>query len=70
MKKSDPSGRLAQWAINMQSYDFEIIHRKGTSHATVDAFLRQVVVNNIMVIDDDDIGHIDVIEDPALQEFL
>ena len=36
----DPAGKLARWSICMQAYDFEIIHRKGSNHANVDALSR------------------------------
>ena len=29
-----PCGRLARWALLLQQYDFEIIHRAGVSNAT------------------------------------
>ena len=35
MNLKDPNGRLARWAIYLQSYNFEIIHRKGTNHTNV-----------------------------------
>lgn len=38
----DPSGRLARWAVRLQQYDFEIIHRKGKEHLVPDALSRAV----------------------------
>ena len=32
MKITDPVARLARWAIYLQAYTFEIIHRKGNVH--------------------------------------
>ena len=43
MNINDPTGRLARWAIYLQIYDFEIIHRKGKSHQNVDALSRPVL---------------------------
>ena len=36
----DPTGRLARWAIQMQQWDFEIVHRKGALHQFPDALSR------------------------------
>jgi len=47
MKIQDPSGRLARWAIYMQGYDFEIIHRPGRLHSNVDALSRPIMALEI-----------------------
>eukprot|EP00794_Sanderia_malayensis_P007614 gene7615-8455_t len=36
----DPTGRLAHWALTIQQYDFEIIHRPGVSHSNADCLSR------------------------------
>ena len=36
----DPTGRLARWALEMQQWDFEIIHRKGALNHLPDALSR------------------------------
>jgi hypothetical protein len=39
----DPNGRLARWALYIQSFEFEIEYVKGSNHAHVDAVSRPVV---------------------------
>jgi outer membrane cobalamin receptor len=34
------NGRLCRWALQLQSYDFKIVHRKGTSNLVPDALSR------------------------------
>jgi hypothetical protein len=29
---NNPSGRLARWSLELQDYNFTVVHRKGTSH--------------------------------------
>lgn len=38
----DPTGRIARWALKMQSYDFDIKHRKGTHMVVPDALSRAI----------------------------
>lgn len=40
----DPVGRLARWAVRMQQFDFEMIHRKGKDNLVADALSRSVSV--------------------------
>lgn len=39
-----PAGRLARWAVKLQQYDYEIIHRKGREHVVPDALSRSVPI--------------------------
>lgn len=36
----DPQGRLARWAVRLQPYDYEILHKKGKDHVLPDALSR------------------------------
>lgn len=40
----DPVGRIARWAIRLQQYDFEILHRKGKDNVVPDALSRSVPI--------------------------
>ncbi|KAJ8978841.1 hypothetical protein NQ317_012045 [Molorchus minor] len=40
----DPVGRIARWAIRMQQYEFDIVHRPGKSNVVPDALSRAVPV--------------------------
>ena len=36
----EPKGRLAQWILSLQEYDFDIEHRPGRENGNADALLR------------------------------
>lgn len=38
----NPTGKLCRWALRLQAFDFEIVHRKGSSHVVPDALSRAV----------------------------
>lgn len=40
----DPVGRIARWAVRLQQYDFDIIHRKGKDNIVPDVLSRTVPV--------------------------
>lgn len=46
MNVKDPSSRLSRWNLQLQEYDFEIIHKPGNAHANADALSRAPVVAN------------------------
>ncbi|GBM78409.1 hypothetical protein AVEN_158378-1 [Araneus ventricosus] len=37
----EPEGQIARWIQRLQEYDFEIQHRKGTSHGNADTLSRR-----------------------------
>ncbi|CAB0038506.1 unnamed protein product [Trichogramma brassicae] len=41
----DPTGRLARWALEMQQWEFEIVHRRGKVHELPDALSRAYEAN-------------------------
>lgn len=40
----DPVGRIARWAVRLQQYDFDIVHRKGKENVVPDALSRSVPI--------------------------
>ena len=41
MNIKDATGRLARWALLLQQYNFEIIHRPGCQNGNADALSRR-----------------------------
>ncbi|GFU25653.1 transposon Ty3-I Gag-Pol polyprotein [Trichonephila clavipes] len=46
MSKKDLNTRIARWALNLQDYDYTILHRSGLQTAHVDALSRIQVLTN------------------------
>ena len=46
MNVKDATGRLASWALLLQQYNFEIIHRPGCQNGNADALSRRSYPNN------------------------
>jgi hypothetical protein len=42
MKTINPQGQTARWIIELQNYDFEIIHKAGRTHSNVDTLSRTI----------------------------
>lgn len=51
----DPVGRICRWAVRLQQYDFEIVHRKGKDNVVPDTLSRSVPV-----IDSIDLGNLKI----------
>jgi len=49
LNKKDIHPRIARWALELQSYDYEVMHRAGSQMQHVDALNR---ITNIMVVED------------------
>lgn len=49
-KMKDPHGRLGRWAMKLQQFSFDVIHRPGKSHTVPDALSRATVELNILEI--------------------
>ena len=47
----EPTGRLARWAVLLQQYDFNIVHRSGKSNGNADALSRRDYDNLIAPLD-------------------
>lgn len=47
----DPAGRLGRWALRMQAYDFELVHRKGKTNIVPDALSRSVNIIDFELIE-------------------
>lgn len=49
-RNKDPHGRLARWAMRLQQFDYEIVHRKGKYNTVPDA-LSRAVGDEIVLLD-------------------
>ena len=66
MRIKDPTSRLARWALQLQQYDFAIIHRAGTSNGNADALSRRSYVAPLSVLQENPIIlPVGVIEPPC-----
>ena len=59
----DPTGRLDRWALKMQQWDFDIVHRKGSQHQLPDALSRIYEEGLVMAFEEiKDPGYLRLIE--------
>lgn len=49
----DVNGRLGRWALKMQQYDVQIVHRKGKEHVVPDTLSRSVPVLASIEVDEE-----------------
>ena len=52
--KKDPTGRRTRWAIELDTYDFELVYKKGRIHADADAMSRLGGENDEVAVDSDE----------------
>lgn len=45
----DPAGRIARWALRLQQFDFDVVHRPGKDHLVPDALSRTVPIIDAIV---------------------
>lgn len=50
----DPTGRVGRWALKLQAYDFDLIHRKGKFMIVADALSRAVETLDVQLFTQDD----------------
>ena len=75
MDITDPHGRLARWAIYLQSFNFTIENRPGIQHINADAMSR---INQLQIVNitysnknnDSYLKTLDVWEDSSLLYYL
>ena len=47
---NDPCCRLARWALKLQQFDFEIVHREGKDNVIPDMLSRRVPTLNVVSV--------------------
>jgi hypothetical protein len=47
MNNKDTSSKLFRWALKLQEYEFDIIHKKGKTNAAADALSRNPIIATI-----------------------
>lgn len=66
----EPTGRLARWAVRMQQYDFQIVHRKGKENVVPDALSRSVPLLDEITAEEPAVRTITTIKDKWYESML
>jgi len=53
-RDKDPHGKLGRWAVELQDYQFTVVHREGRNHANADAMTRPPFVQE--TVNDDKVA--------------
>lgn len=48
INKKDPAGRLARWICQLQEYDFQVVHIKGSSNVIADCLSRYSIPESLL----------------------
>lgn len=70
-RMKDPTGRLARWAVRLQPYDFQIVHRKGKELVVPDCLSRSVPISvDAVMAEQDVVSHFSSTADPWYRGLL
>jgi hypothetical protein len=53
--RKDPTGPRSRWAIELDTYEFELVHKKGKTHTDADALSRRGDDDDDYVSDDSEV---------------
>ena len=75
MNLKEANNRLARWSMYIQTFRFEIVHRKGKNHANVDCLSRPVTETAMLSVDENNENNsseknLDPYEDGTLLHYL
>ena len=61
MSTEHRNGRLARWALKMQEYNFDVVHRRGALNANADAMSRPPIAQAEDIVDPEDTRRVVVV---------